>query len=116
LHAQLAAGLETAERKHEEAWEWVHVAQEMVVELEAANKRCEGLLRALTERNCEVRELELTRDVLDDQLNALSKKYVRLRKATEIAASAPGRDWLAEQLALGKVLSELDEEAAETTG
>jgi len=47
----------------------------------------------------------------DEATSALSRERVeveRLREAIYKAASAPGRDWLAEQLELGRVLGDTE--------
>jgi hypothetical protein len=57
-----------------------------------------------------IADLEEANAKLKHKLINEQRRYSILRKAAETAASAPGRNWLQEQLDLGRVLISLDKE------
>jgi len=62
----------------------------------------------IEKRDGEIERLTAERDEATSALSRERVEVERLREAIYKAASAPGRDWLAEQLELGRVLGDTE--------
>ena len=73
-----------------------------------AHENLEGLKERVQMQAEQIAHLTAERDEATSALSRERVEVERLREAIYKAASAPGRDWLAEQLELGRVLGDTE--------